>query len=210
MTIASRRGPRPRGPFEDKRRTLTTRITDETRAHLETAAATSGRSLAQEIELRLDRSLQGERTLVEALEVAFGRQTAAVMLACGFALREAASTARVWSRQPLQIGEQPWLAAPFVFHQAAAAVGDLMMALKPEGGPESDKMPALTGLPGDLRELIENLGPAAAAKVGRAVAFPADDGPLGSWAAVIHNWLGKAAIGRIKDALAEPQSGRPT
>ena len=46
-------GAKPRGPFEDRRKTFTTRITAETRAQLDAAAAHSGRSLSQEIELRL-------------------------------------------------------------------------------------------------------------------------------------------------------------
>jgi hypothetical protein len=59
----SRSGPKPRGPFEDKRKTLTTRITEETRAMLEAGAAASGRSLSQEIELQLERALAGEKDL---------------------------------------------------------------------------------------------------------------------------------------------------
>lgn len=51
-----RPGPRSRGPYTDKRRTLSTRITDETRAKLDDASKASGRSLSQEIELRLERS----------------------------------------------------------------------------------------------------------------------------------------------------------
>jgi hypothetical protein len=53
---AKRRGPKPKGPFEDKRRTLTTRITESTRNKLDDAAKASGRSLSQEIEHRLGRS----------------------------------------------------------------------------------------------------------------------------------------------------------
>ena len=51
-------GPQPRGPYSDKRKTLSTRITVETRRQLDKAAKDSGRSLAQEVELRLDRSFQ--------------------------------------------------------------------------------------------------------------------------------------------------------
>lgn len=51
-----RPGPKPRGPFQDKRKTLTTRITEDTRARLDAAAQQTGRSLSQEIELRLEKS----------------------------------------------------------------------------------------------------------------------------------------------------------
>src|SRR5262245_56685576 len=60
--IGKKRGPAPRGPFEEKRRTLTTRITDATRRRLEDAANRAGRSLSQEIEFRLDQSLRGDDT----------------------------------------------------------------------------------------------------------------------------------------------------
>ena len=56
-------GPPPHGPFEEKRKTLTTRITQELRERLEGAAEKTGRSLSQEIELRLEHSfaLDSER-----------------------------------------------------------------------------------------------------------------------------------------------------
>ena len=44
----------------DRRKTTSTRITPETRGQIEEAAAQSGRSLAQEIEFRLEWSLQQE------------------------------------------------------------------------------------------------------------------------------------------------------
>ena len=53
-------GPKPRGPFADKRKTLTTRITERTRHRIEKAAEQTDRSLSQEIEFRLERSLSDE------------------------------------------------------------------------------------------------------------------------------------------------------
>jgi len=55
-----RRGPKPRGPFVGKRRTLTTKITEATRKRLEEAAAETDRSLSQEIEFRLEGSFLDE------------------------------------------------------------------------------------------------------------------------------------------------------
>ena len=49
-------GPKPRGPYHYKRKTLTTRVTEGTRQRLERDAVASGRSLAQEVELQLERS----------------------------------------------------------------------------------------------------------------------------------------------------------
>ena len=64
---AGKPGPKPRGPFADKRRTLTTRITDRTRQRLEDAAAATDRSLSQEIELRLERSFERGDVALETL-----------------------------------------------------------------------------------------------------------------------------------------------
>ena len=64
LTAAKKRlrpGPRPRGPFQDKRKTLTTRITERTRKGLEEAAAAEDRSLSQEIEFRLEESFRRDR-----------------------------------------------------------------------------------------------------------------------------------------------------
>ena len=46
-------GAKPKGPFKGKSATLTTRITPETRVELERSAQELGRSLSQEVELRL-------------------------------------------------------------------------------------------------------------------------------------------------------------
>ena len=64
-----KRGPRPRGPYADKRKTLTTRITNKTRESLDAAAKATDRSLSQEIEFRLERSFlqdEGDERVREA------------------------------------------------------------------------------------------------------------------------------------------------
>jgi hypothetical protein len=85
MTAGGRRGPKPKGgptelgdPFKDKRRTLSTRITEETRAKLDGAAANFGRSLSQEIEFRLDQSFKIEEEFGDPDTQRFLRLLAAV------------------------------------------------------------------------------------------------------------------------------------
>lgn len=65
-------GPKPRGPFENKRRTLTTKITELTRRSLEDAAAATDRSLSQEIEFRLERSFLTDEARRDREERAYG------------------------------------------------------------------------------------------------------------------------------------------
>ena len=70
------------------------RVTPEFKAKLDQAANESGRSLAQEIELRLERSFDEERHLTDILELGFGQQAAALMLAIGHVVREMAPLPR--------------------------------------------------------------------------------------------------------------------
>src|ERR1700730_1600545 len=86
-----RRGGWPeRTPEPGERVPMSFRVTPGFKAKLDRAAKDSGRSLAQEIELRLERSLDEERHLTDALELGFGRQVAALMLAIGYVAREGA------------------------------------------------------------------------------------------------------------------------
>jgi hypothetical protein len=70
--LGRRPGPKPRGPFEDKQATLTTRITASTRRHLEEAAEASGLSLSQEIERRLERSFKEDYADDEVIRERWG------------------------------------------------------------------------------------------------------------------------------------------
>ena len=60
-------GRRPLGPDEGKRSVLNARITTSLRAKLEMAAAETGRSLSQEIELRLEDSFRDETAIHRAV-----------------------------------------------------------------------------------------------------------------------------------------------
>jgi len=56
-------GRKPRGEFQGKSAVLTTRITPETRTDLDRAAKRSGRSLSQEVEVRLRSSIEKVRSI---------------------------------------------------------------------------------------------------------------------------------------------------
>lgn len=59
--ISSKKGRPAKGPFENKSRALSTRITEKIRTKLDCAAADNGRSLSQEIEHRLEQSFRDEQ-----------------------------------------------------------------------------------------------------------------------------------------------------
>ena len=81
MVQGKQRGRPPLAPGKAKRASFNTRLRPSLKVVLEAAATQQGRSLSEEIEFRLERSLDDQRLLVEALELGFGRQVAGLMLA---------------------------------------------------------------------------------------------------------------------------------
>lgn len=69
-----------------KRYPLNMRTTKEIRERLETAASASGRSLALEVEDRLERSFQKQDLLSEVLMLTFDRPLAGLLIALGHAI----------------------------------------------------------------------------------------------------------------------------
>lgn len=94
--------PRPRGrpalPVDKaKRHAVGIRTTKDIKDLLQRAAEAAGRSLAQEVEFRLERSFDRERTLAEDLADALGGPRAAALF------RTLAGQAGLWS------GDEAWL-----------------------------------------------------------------------------------------------------
>ena len=109
MVQGKPRGRPPLDPGVAKRASFNTRLRPALKLALETAAKQEGRSLSEEIEFRLERSLDDERHLADALELGFGRQVAGLMLAIGYVIKEA-----VPARRP---GELGWLSSPEAFRE---------------------------------------------------------------------------------------------
>ena len=117
---ATKRAPKAKPPKRvDRRKTTSTRITSETRAQLEEAAAQSGRSLAQEIEFRLEQSFRKDD---EELEVWGGRAARAAWRACAAAAKALATKSN-----------QDWLKDPETFQQVQSATAALLDMFGPKG-----------------------------------------------------------------------------
>ena len=122
-----------------KRYPLNMRTTKAMRGKLERAAAAAGRSLAQEVEFRLERSFLQNEIMIGGLELAYGRQLAGVLLMLGDGMRgscQAANTLIQLSKPPDQrvvdFSFPPdWLNMPFVFDQAVQCVDAILEALRP-------------------------------------------------------------------------------
>jgi len=110
-------GRKPKGPYIDKGSVFSARIRSDTRRDIEKAARKSGRSLAQEIEHRLRRSFEDDRTISRR----FGsRETYAVARLIGLAVE-------------IENGphSRAWLHETHAFDQTYAAIKALLDQLRP-------------------------------------------------------------------------------
>jgi hypothetical protein len=171
------------------------RVTPQFKEKLDRVAKKSGRSLAQEIELRLERSLDEERHLAEALELAFDRQVAGLMLAIGCVLREG------WLGQPTR-ERSDWLSDPKAFRAVAESINVWLEWIDPSTPIKAGAIKAILDDANTAQTPAENAAIVATAlsDVEEYEGY-VDIGPLTS---TIRSWLGAAVIGRLRDGLALP------
>src|ERR1051326_2038547 len=109
-----------------KRFPLNIRTTFEIRESLERAAASSGRSLAQELEMRLERSFAAEVGIQSTIEFAFGAEIAAIILLMAEVMKDAAAAAQVFAGK-----EAGFLDDAVVFYEGSDAVAEVLRAFRP-------------------------------------------------------------------------------
>jgi len=109
------------------------RVRPEVKAAMDRAAHASGRSVAQEIETRIESSVVCQALLTPALQLAYGREAAALLLVL---MREMVRQGRVGAflsgGQTFESMEN-WLADPYGYDQAVRAVNAILEAFRPEG-----------------------------------------------------------------------------
>jgi hypothetical protein len=121
-----------------KRYPLNMRTTFEMRQSLEAAAKRSGRSLAQEAEIRIEHSFANEARLLEALDLAYGRELSGLMFAMGEAIKDAISAAghaEALSSILTKDAARPWWDSPYAYAAAIKAAETILTSLRPPGDP---------------------------------------------------------------------------
>jgi hypothetical protein len=160
------------------------RVTPAFKAKLDRASEESGRSLMQEIELRLEQSLDQERHLLGALELGFGRQVAGLMLAIGYVIQAGHRPAHVRS-----------LSEPGVVREIADAINLLLQAIDPD-----DVYPAALKKDFDVDRTTDSEVAAWAVAHGIAEGLGADEEY--ELTTLIRSWLGEDVVARLKDRIA--------
>ena len=189
-----------------KRYPLNMRTTKAIRDKLEKAAAASGRSLAQEVELRLEQSFFSQELMIGGLELAYGRQLAGVLLLLGEAIQLSCKNSIA-----LMILTRPgasdftkdfpfptnWIDTPVVFDEALLCVITILRALRPS--PQVELIMDLEG-PG-----VNDVGKFAASKLANEVLRDvAIDSEMQERAQTIHSLLGPVAD-RLERLREEPE-----
>jgi hypothetical protein len=125
------RGRPPKAIEARKRNNVTIRVRDALKQQLETQAEANQRSLSEETEARLERSFD-RQGLLAALELAFGRQMAGVLIALGSIMTLYGST--TVRRKSIRDKNHPagtWLSDSDAYGLAMAAAVDFLDRARP-------------------------------------------------------------------------------
>jgi hypothetical protein len=138
MEEKRRRGRPARPPAPGERVPMSWRVTPGLKAELDRLAAQSGRSVAQEIEQRLEASFQDERRLKDAFDLMLGPQFSGIVILLAYAMRDASEIAhRVAQFYARHYGDEAppddWVSDPFSYDQMVQAATMILEALRPEG-----------------------------------------------------------------------------
>jgi hypothetical protein len=190
-----KRGRPPLPPGKAKRAYFNTRLSDDLKARLEDAAKKSGHSLSEEIEARLEKSVQ-EEALAPLLDV------------LGKVMQDTGLLASIYAGRTFNAYSGDWLNDAYAYDQAIAAALLVLNALRPDGdrAPPAPFQPQVVFRdPGFPAELLESEPGRQAAEAGvriaagalEAIANPERGGDIGNWARPMRARLGHLAR-RIK------------
>jgi hypothetical protein len=154
----------------------------ESKARIERAAADSGRSMSQEIELRLEQSFERETQAQHFSDLYFGRELAALLEVIGRAMRDAGAHAAAQSARKGG-GSFNWLDNPYGFDIAMRSLVSVLDKLRP---------PGLIQIPPGLPEAERRLAEAIANALLNDLAHELSEGDfMEEWARGLRTRLGR-------------------
>jgi predicted transcriptional regulator len=130
-----RRGRRAKPAKPGERVSLGLKVRPEIKDRLDTDAKRSGRTQSQEAEARIEQSFYREGLLDDALELAFGRQVAGILLVIASAMTRAGRIGGFQSEGSFEAMEN-WLSDAYAYGQAVKAANEVLNAFRPEGDPQ--------------------------------------------------------------------------
>jgi hypothetical protein len=131
---AKRRVGRPRSRSEGPGDYVGFRAPRELKERLETTAATSGRSLSTEAQIRLEKSFEKQDLLSDSLELAYGARLAGIVLLVGNLMKQTGLLGGFASIGSAEARDK-WLDDPYAYDQALKAALIILEAFRPPGDP---------------------------------------------------------------------------
>ena len=169
------RAPRPSKPMEERRQTVSFRLSPQTRAMVERAAQESGRSTTQEVERRLEASFYARTQLHEGLSTAFDPQTGELLLLLGRAIRGLPPL-------PGTAVAGDWLSDPAASRSAVRQINTILNILQP---------------PGEADPVRLEIAEAQATALMLGIADTSPQPPLAPYASRVRERLGPAVAERL-------------
>lgn len=173
----AKRGPKPKSPYSAQSKVMSTRISEELFAAITKAAANKSVTFSYEVELRLRKSFEEERAIVERLG---GPQTYAMLRTIAATMNFAGDIALMY-RPEKKLSGEAWFNDAYAFDQAVKAIGQVLEVFRPEGDPSAPQILQTIGkVPDDVAEhlSLKNLGARAAAEVLHGIADAKPEIPL--------------------------------
>jgi hypothetical protein len=160
------------------------RVRPELKEKMDRWAEASGRSVAQEVELRLEQSSTNEATVEQGLDFSFGRRLAALLRLFGRVALDVGPIA-AFQKTGKHDDAINWLSEPFAYDQVVKGVTLVLEALRPDG----DIAPPT----GNAESLHERMASGALI----AIKDRECGGELGDWARPVRERLGEI-VDRIR------------
>lgn len=204
------RPPRRAGELLSKNRTF--RVRPHLDEQLTEASLHAGRSVSEEIEVRLERSFTKQETVLDALDLIYGPENIAIAmvfaeLAHGLNLH-APIVAMMRGKREQQPGEASWLNDSFLFNEFAATINLALDAMRPEGSTSAP--PANNALPVDdarsrqIGDLIEkSLQNVGQREIGRILSRSQVHFERSRWAELVRDRLSSSVKAQFLKAAKE-------
>jgi hypothetical protein len=158
MSQEPRRTGRPAKAAEPGTRvSLGLKVTSQVKARLDGAARLNGRTQSQEAELRLEMSFRDEGILPQIMALAYGRQTAGLLMLVGACISKIGGHAAFAETHTLEAVDN-WMMRPWAFQQVESAIVEILNALRPHDDVVVPGYIQSEAIPKDVREALQSFG----------------------------------------------------
>jgi hypothetical protein len=121
-------------PLSGERIPIGLRVTPEIKTQLDTAAKQNGRSLSQEVEMRLERSFDRQKLLPEVLTLTYREELSGLLMLLGAAMDEVGRLHINATRRGDNLPDIHWTDEHTAFDQAVQAANIVLKAARPSPG----------------------------------------------------------------------------